>query len=93
MQHPRTSHLDVVFRILRYLHGIFLSSSSNLKLQGYTDSDRLDVPQLSLLLQDISTMLGASPISWKFTKPLGADQFRRLASNLGVCPSSPPSPT
>ena len=49
MQHPCISHMDAVFRVLRYLrgtinHGIFLSSSSSLHLQGYTDSDWAEHP-------------------------------------------------
>lgn len=197
MQHPRTCHLDAVFRILRYLrgtvnHGIFLSSSSKLHLQGYTDSDWAGCPTTRRSTTGYFTMIGASPISWKskkqstisrssaeaeyralanltaelqwltylfhdlgishpspipvycdnqaaihiaenpvfhertkhieldcyfvrdkitsglisprhiptqhqladiFTKPLGAEQFRKLASKLGVCPGDPPSPT
>lgn len=197
MQHPRSTHMDAAFRVLRYLrgtinHGIFLSSSCSLQLQGYTDSDWAGCPTTGRSTTSYFTMLGASPISWKsrkhptvsrssaeveykalanftaelqwlsylfrdlgvpfialipvycdnqaaihiaensvfherikhieldcyfvrekiisglispthistinqladiFTKPLGANQFRRLASKLGVCPASPPSPT
>ena len=42
MQYPRTCHLDVAYRVLRYIKGkidtgIFLSSSTTLHIHGYTD--------------------------------------------------------
>lgn len=49
MQEPRTAHFDAAIRILRYLkgtlsHDLFLSSSSSLTLQGFTDSDWAGCP-------------------------------------------------
>ena len=73
MQHPRTTHLDAAFCILRYLkgtrnHGIFLSSASSLTLQGYTDSDWAGCPTTRRSTTGYFTMIGSSPISWKSKK-------------------------
>lgn len=73
MQHPHTIHLDAVFNILHYLcdtlnHGIFLFSSSNLQLQGSTDSDWAECPTTRHSTTGYFTMIGASPISWKSKK-------------------------
>jgi hypothetical protein len=44
MHDPRTSHMDIVKRILRYLKscpgkGILFSKNGHLKIEGYTDAD------------------------------------------------------
>lgn len=73
MQHPRTSHMDAAFHVLRYLrgtinHGIFLSSSSSLHMQGYADSDWVGCPTTRRSTIGYFTMLGASLVSWKSKK-------------------------
>jgi hypothetical protein len=57
MHDPRSSHLDVVNRILRYLKichgkGILFSNHGHLKLEGYTNADWLGVWMIEGLQQD-----------------------------------------
>ncbi|XP_026383559.1 uncharacterized protein LOC113279061 [Papaver somniferum] len=73
MHQPRSSHLEVAHRVVRYLkgtvsHGIFLSASSSLSLAGYTDSDWAGFPTTRHSTTGYFTMLGDSPISWKSKK-------------------------
>lgn len=73
MQHPRSTHFEAAFRILRYLKGsidcgILLSSKRSLSLKGFTDSDWAGCPTTRRSTTGYFTMLGNSPISWKSKK-------------------------
>ncbi|XP_026460021.1 uncharacterized protein LOC113360772 [Papaver somniferum] len=73
LQHPFSGHLDAAYRVVRYLkgtvsHGIFLSATRSLSLDGYTDSDWAGCPITCRSTAGYFTMLGASPISWKSKK-------------------------
>ncbi|CAH9076817.1 unnamed protein product [Cuscuta europaea] len=73
MQSPRTNHWDAVLRVIRYLkgqprQGILLCSASDLRLQGYCDSDWAACPISRRSLTGYLVMLGGSPISWKTKK-------------------------
>jgi len=67
MQCPRTCHLDVAYRVLRYIKGtigtgIFLLSSTTLHIHGYTDSDWVGCPVTQYFTIGYFTTLGNSPI-------------------------------
>lgn len=65
MHEPRSSHMDVALRLLRYLKGspgkgVLLSSSCNLYIHG--------CPTTYQFIAIYCTMLGSNPISWKTNK-------------------------
>jgi hypothetical protein len=73
MHDPHQGHLDVAMRVFRYLksspgQGIFLSSSSDLTLQAYCDSDWAGCPMTRRSTTGYFTQLGSSPLSWKTKK-------------------------
>ncbi|XP_019056014.1 PREDICTED: uncharacterized protein LOC109115895 [Nelumbo nucifera] len=72
---PRQENLDAALHIVRYLkgtplHGISLSSNSNLVLNGYSDSDWASCPVTRQSTTGYITLLGSSPLSWKTKKQL-----------------------
>lgn len=65
---PRTAHLDVAHRVIRYLKGsvnkgIFLSSSNPLCLKGYCHSDWASCPTTRRSTTGYCTFLGSNLIS------------------------------
>ena len=73
MHDPRQGHLDAAMRVLRYLksspgQGLFLSSSSDLTLQAYCDSNWASCPMTRRSTTGYFTQLGSSPLSWKTKK-------------------------
>lgn len=65
MHEPRSSHMDVALRLLRYLKGspgkgVLLSSSCNLYIHG--------CPTTYQFIAIYCTILGSNPISWKTNK-------------------------
>ncbi|KAL9241108.1 hypothetical protein vseg_015256 [Gypsophila vaccaria] len=70
---PRIDHLRAALRVVRYLkgspgQGIFLSSSCNLELSGWSDSDYAACPLTPRSLTGWMIFRGGSPISWKSKK-------------------------
>jgi len=72
MQDPKTSHLLVVKRIMRYLHGTeqFGVLLSNEELVGYSDADWCGDRTDQRSTAEYMFFLGKTPISWSSTKEL-----------------------
>lgn len=73
MQSPRQPHLDAIFRVLRYLKsspdvGIFFSSTSDLRISGFCDSNWAACPTTRRSITGYATFLGQSPIFWRSKK-------------------------
>nr|KYP33255.1 hypothetical protein KK1_045900 [Cajanus cajan] len=71
MQKPRTIHLYVAYRILRYLKGspgkgLLFPSSSSLQMTGYSDADWAG--QGIHHWKEIKISLSLESISWKSKK-------------------------
>ncbi|CAH9146720.1 unnamed protein product [Cuscuta epithymum] len=73
MQAPRQDHWTAALRVVRYLkgtpgQGILLSSTCDLTLTGWCDSDWASCPLTRWSLTGWIVFLGTSPISWKTKK-------------------------
>lgn len=73
MKKPKEAHWQAALRVVRFLkgtlgQGIFLSSSSDLSLTVFCDSDWSSCPLTRRSLSAFVVMLGDSPISWKTKK-------------------------
>nr|KYP42517.1 Copia protein [Cajanus cajan] len=73
MQSPRQDHWDAAIRVLRYLkaspgQGLFLPKNSDLRLQGFCDSDWAACPTTRRSVTGYLMKLGPTPISWKMKK-------------------------
>ncbi|XP_019162633.1 PREDICTED: uncharacterized protein LOC109159077 [Ipomoea nil] len=70
---PRDTHLVAAHRVLRYLKGspgkgIFYPTSSQIRLQGFSDSDWATCAESRKFVTDYCIYLGESLISWKTKK-------------------------
>ncbi|CAF2265902.1 unnamed protein product [Brassica napus] len=73
MQAPRQAHREAAVRVVRYLkgcpgQGILLSSTSDLRVTAYCDSDWNACPRTRRSLSSYVVLLGDSPVSWKTKK-------------------------
>ncbi|XP_056860342.1 uncharacterized mitochondrial protein AtMg00810-like [Raphanus sativus] len=73
MKKPREDHWQAALRVVRFLkgslgQGIMLSSSADLSLTVFCDSDWSSCPLTRRSLSAFVVMLGDSPISWKTKK-------------------------
>ncbi|GAA0167465.1 transmembrane signal receptor [Lithospermum erythrorhizon] len=73
MHAPRQDHWSASFRVVRYLkgcpgQGIFLSSSCNLYLSGWCDTDWASCPATRRSVFGWMVFLDGSPVSWKTKK-------------------------
>ncbi|XP_022876786.1 uncharacterized protein LOC111394991 [Olea europaea var. sylvestris] len=73
MDHPTDSHLSAAHKVLRYLkndhgQGILLSSSSQLQLGAYCDSDSASCLDTRRSTTGFCVFLGRSLVSWKSKK-------------------------
>ena len=73
MQTPKEAHWEAAQRIVRFLkgspgRGIMLSSSPDMSLTTYCDSDWSSCPTTRRSLSAFVVLLGDSPISWKTKK-------------------------
>jgi hypothetical protein len=73
MHDPRTSHLDAVYRILRYLKGcpgkgILFSNYGHLKIEGYTNADWAGCIDDRKSTAGYCMFLGGNLVSWRSKK-------------------------
>ncbi|KAF5452256.1 hypothetical protein F2P56_027276, partial [Juglans regia] len=73
MDKPMSTHLAAVYKILRYIktspgQGILLSSSSQIQLRAYCDSDWASCPDSRRSTTGYCIFLGQSLVSWKSKK-------------------------
>lgn len=91
MSAPRTSHLDDVHHLLRYLkatpgQGILFSSTSQITLKAYADADWGSCPDSRRSTTGICVFLGDSLVSWKsqrqhvVSRSPAEAEYRALAS-------------
>lgn len=93
MRDPRSSHLDVVHRILRYLkgcpgRGILFSNHGHLKIEGFTDADWAGCLDDRRSTSGYCVFVGGNLVSWRSKKQsvvarsTAEAEFRSMASGL-----------
>jgi hypothetical protein len=93
MHDPRTGHLDIVNRILRYLKtcpgkGILFSRNGHLKIEGYTDADWAGCLDDRKSTTGYCVFVGGNLVSWRSKKQnvvsrsTAEAEFRAMASGL-----------
>lgn len=73
MHQPREEHWEAALRVVKYLkknpgQGILLRSDSDLRLEGWCNSDWASCPLTRRSLSGWFVLLGYSPVSWKTKK-------------------------
>lgn len=73
MNSPKQTHLDIAFRIIRYVKsqpslGVFFSASSSLRMSAFLDSDWVGCPKTKRPISGYCIKLGDSLISGKVKK-------------------------
>lgn len=76
---PRDTHLHAAHCVLKYIkgkvaQGLFYSSSSDLKLSVFSDSDWAVCPDTRRSISGFCVLIGTSLISWKSQKTTHRDQ-------------------
>lgn len=93
MHDPRTSHLDIVNRILRYLKscpgkGILFLNHGHLKIEGFTDADWAGCLDDRRSTTGYCVFVGGNLVSWRSKKQnvvarsTAEAEFRSIASRL-----------
>ena len=93
MHDPRTGHMEVVSRILRYLKscpgkGILFSAHEHLRIEGYTDADWAGCLDDRKSTTGYCVFVGGNLISWRSKKQsvvsrsTAEAEFRSMASGL-----------
>ncbi|XP_058195078.1 secreted RxLR effector protein 161-like [Rhododendron vialii] len=91
MHDPRISHLDAVYRILRYLQstpgrGILFSNHGHLRLEAFTDADWVGFVDDRRFTSGYCTFIGGNLVTWRSKKQLvvaRSAEYRAMAH--GVC--------
>jgi len=94
MHDPRSSHLDAVHRILRYLKscpgkGILFSNHGHMKVEGYTDADWAGCLDDRKSTSGFCVLVGGNLVGWRSKKQsvvarsTAEAEFRAMAS--GIC--------
>eukprot|EP00252_Welwitschia_mirabilis_P002409 TRINITY_DN1235_c0_g1_i6.p1 TRINITY_DN1235_c0_g1~~TRINITY_DN1235_c0_g1_i6.p1 ORF type:complete len:1428 (+),score=264.56 TRINITY_DN1235_c0_g1_i6:585-4868(+) len=73
MHDPRESHMQAVFRILKYLKsapgkGLLFSKNGHLKIEAYTDADWAGCPDDRRSTTGYCTILGGNLVTWRSKK-------------------------
>ena len=73
MHEPRSEHLDIVHRILRYLKGtpgkgLWFARSGHLEVDGYSDSDWAGCPDDRRSTSGYCVFVGGNLVSWRSKK-------------------------
>jgi hypothetical protein len=96
MHAPRTSHLALLKRVLRYIRGtldlgLLLRASSSTTLTAYSDADWAGCPDSHRSTSDYCIYYGDSPISWfskrqtTVSRSRAEAEYRAVAHAVAEC--------